>query len=390
MSKVHLSHWWVSSSELQSLEIVQRSLEAKGLSLVDRPELADLQAVLMSAHPLWERVRGDGPRPIDLSHHLSLFDLESRIFPPFRVADGPSHLCLYGIPLGAFRNNSMWVDRGIADRIGGRPRDLGEWMDWLRQASRLTNCPLGVSRESWAQSLLFESIVLSLQGPEFHRRVFGMQSARAVSSRQMLECIEALARFRPFVSPERASQAWHELAAQQRAGEVASLVMGDWLHSEFTEPSTFGSTGYRSSYKWTVPGTEGIYLYSVDYVVLVEDANTAINGEALTALATALLHPETQARFGLIKGALPAVKDAIEPNIDPEGWKLFHLASLCPEILLPSMSLLQGSGMRLRDAIARAVHTILFGDATVEATHATIVETIARDAGRLSCLRLAA
>jgi ABC-type glycerol-3-phosphate transport system substrate-binding protein len=229
-----------------------------------------------------------------------------------------------------------------------------------------------------------------MQGPDFHRRVFGMQSARAVASGQMLECIEALARFKPFVSRKRASQAWHELAAQQRAGEVASLVMGDWLHHEFSESSTFGRTGYRSSYKWTVPGTEGVYLYSVDYVVLLEDANTAVNGEALTALASALLHPETQAQFGLIKGALPAVKDAIEPNIDPEGWKLFHLALLCPEILLPSMSLLQGNGMRLRDAIARAVHGLLFEDATVEATHASIVEVVARDSGRLSCLRLAA
>ena len=35
MSKVHLSHWWVSSSELQSLDIVRRSLEAKGLGLVE-------------------------------------------------------------------------------------------------------------------------------------------------------------------------------------------------------------------------------------------------------------------------------------------------------------------------------------------------------------------
>jgi glucose/mannose transport system substrate-binding protein len=389
MSKVHLSHWWVSASELQSLDIVRQSLEASGLSLVDDPTAADVHAILMSAYELWERVRGDGARPVELSQYLPLFDLESRIFPPFRVADGPSHLCLYGIPLGAFRNNTMWVHRQIADEIGGRPRDIEEWTDWLTRASKIADHPLGVSREPWAQSLLFESVLLSMHGPDFHRRAFGLRSAATAASAQMLESIEALARFKPFVSPPRASQAWHQLAAEQRDGRVASLVMGDWLHNEFAEASTFGSTGYRSSYKWTVPGTEGIYLYNVDYITLVEHPNKPIEGAVLTALASTLLHPQTQCKFGLIKGALPAIRDAIEPNIDPEGWKLFHLASLCPEILLPSLSLLQGNSMRLRDEIAGAVRGLLFHDASVKATHAAIVEALGRDAGRAVHLRLA-
>jgi len=365
MAAVHLDHWWVSPSEILALNVVRDALEAEGMTLVDDAAGADVAAVLMSAQTIWSGVCGHGVRPVDLAPYVTPYDLESRIFSPFRAVVSPSHLSLHGIPMGAFRNNCMWVNKAIATHLGGQPRDIPEWLEWLGRASAFVPFPLGLGREAWQLSLLFEVIVLGLHGPDFHRRAFGMGATAALGSQRIHEAVDVLAQMRRYISRDCATHAWHELAADEEAGRCAAIVMGDWVHHEFVHSSFVGRAGYETTVKWTVPGTDGSYLYNVDYIVPVERQMFTNDPETLGRLTRVLLRPQLQCRFGRIKGALPAVRDAIEPNIDPEGWKLFHLASLCPEVLVPSMSQLQGSPRSLRDGIANAVRQFLFGDASV-------------------------
>jgi hypothetical protein len=200
-----------------------------------------------------------------------------------------------------------------AGNLGWRARQW--WLLCLDRAAELVPHPRGLGCEDWQAALLFETVVLSLHGPDFHRQAFGMGLSAALGSSRMLEALRMMDRLRHHVSREGMRRPW---------------------------------------------------LYSVDYIVAVQRPGRAVNGAVLSELARVLLNPSVQCEFGRVKGALPAVRDAVEETIDPAGWKLFHLASLCPDMLLPSMSQLQGSPKALRDRVAAAVRGLLQGSASVE------------------------
>ncbi len=365
---IHLEHWWVTPSERMALSVLCASLERAGFTFVDEEPRAEVQAILMTAQSVWSGVCGSGPRPIDLAQHITPYDLESRIFPAFRAVDNPARLSLHGVPVGAFRSNCMWASRSAVDRAGGRPHDLAALLDWLERACTVAPHPLALGCEPWQWSLLFELIVLALHGPDFHRRAFGMGSPSALGSQRMAEAVNMLGCLRPYIAPDCVTLTWSQIAAQVESGRCAAIFMGDWVHNEFVHPSFGGKAGYPNVVKWAMPGTEGSHLYHVDYIVPVERRCARTDPRILGQLTRALLDPHVQCEFGRVKGALPAVRDAVEPTIDPEAWKLFHLASLCPEVMLPSMSMLQGSPRAMRDGIARATRDFLIGEAGAEHT----------------------
>jgi hypothetical protein len=363
---VHLDHWWHSVSERQALRVLELALAERHMGLTGRADEADAHAVLMTAQGIWDGVRGHGPRPVDLAR-CAPYDAEYRIFPPFKAVESPSRLSLLGIPLGAFRNNCLWSSKGLVSRLGWQASNLESWLLWLDRAAELVPHPLGLGCEDWQAALLFETVVLSLHGPDFHRQAFGMGLSAALGSSRMLEALRMMDRLRHHVSREGMRRPWHATAADLQAGRTGAVVMGEWVHREFASSS--GRTGqgaYDKVLKSPVPGTTDSYLYSVDYIVAVERPGRAVNGAVLSELARVLLNPSVQCEFGRVKGALPAVRDAVEETIDPEGWKLFHLASLCPDMLLPSMSQLQGSPKALRDRVAGAVRGLLQGSSNVE------------------------
>ncbi|MBL0729636.1 ABC transporter substrate-binding protein [Piscinibacter sp. HJYY11] len=371
MRRVFLDHWWTSHSEKLALACLREALYVDGIDLVDCAANADAEACVMSAQRIWDGVCGSGPRPIDLGSFLTPYDLESRVFAPFKAVNSPSKLALFGVPLGAFRNNIMWANREIADRIGSPPTTHAEWLEWLARASKLVPYPIRLGREDWQLSLLFELIVLSMHGADFHRRAFGMSLSSALASPRMRESLNYLKDMARYISPYEESAAWHVAAADCRTGKCAVAIIGDWAHIEFCDGTSTDSSGsYRSVYKWTAPGTETSFLFNVDYVVPVERERGFRNDEVLAKLTQTLLRPEVQGEFGLIKGALPAVRDATTTMIDSSSWKMFHLAGLCPDLLLPSMSQLQGSSRSMRDGVATAVRYVIHADGDTAKAHA--------------------
>lgn len=378
---VHLDHWWRSASELQALHVLELALAERGIVLVDRVEPADVHAVLMTAQDIWDGVRGKGPRLIDLAPCLVPYELEHRIFPPFKAVESPSRLSLLGIPLGAFRNNCLWLNKDVVAKVGWQPSDIESWLDWLDHAAALVPHPLGLGCEDWQAALLFESVVLGLHGADFHRAAFGIGLPAALSSSRMRDAWRVLDRLRRHIFPAGLRRPWHASAADLQAGRTAALVMGEWVHREFAaSPARGRSSAYDQVVKSVVPGTADSCLYSVDYIVPVERPGHCAKPAVLCQMARVLLSPSVQCDFGRVKGALPAVRDAAEETIDPDGWKLFHLASLCPDMLLPSMSQLQGSSRPMRDRIAGAVRALLRGEWSVERAARSLAQGVGEQA----------
>lgn len=375
MGRVHLDHWWVSHSERLALNSLRTALRAEGIELVDGSAAADVHTCLMSAQRVWEGVCGCGLRPIDVAPYLMPFDFESRIFTPFRAVDSPSRLSLFGIPIGAFRNNTLWVNRAIADALGPQPQNAADWLAWLGEATRFVPYPLAVGQEDWQMSMLLETVVLALHGADFQRRAFGLGLHAALASAKMRQALEYVKKLAPFLTPCREAATWDTAAADCQSGRCAAIVMGDWAHNEFAgAASDRPSSDYEAVYKWTVPGTEASFLYSVDYITPVEQPGESVDEAVLATLTRTLLRPDVQCEFGLIKGALPAVRDAAAATIDPSSWKMFHLATLCPEILVPSMSHLQGAPRQMRDLVSAVVRHLVYEGGTVSQAQASLTK----------------
>ncbi|WP_284616927.1 hypothetical protein [Aquabacterium humicola] len=343
---------------------------------VDTVHAASVVLAKLPAQGVWAGVTGRGPRPVDLGRFLTPYDIESRVFPHFMAVMAPSQLSLYGVPIGVFRSNCVWVHAGLAQRLGARPESIVEWIDWLDRASALVPHPLGLGREPWQVCLLFEALVLGLCGVDFHRQAFGMGVAEALSAPCMRQALVVLGSLRRFVADDCVNHSWHVLARDVQAGRCAAVVMGDWLRNEFDgDPPKSESTAA----KWLMPGTENCYLYNVDYLTPIVVPGQTLDRGGLAMVARALLDADVQGQFGRAKGALPAVRDATGLPVDIEGWRLLHLSSLNPDLLVPSMTFEQATPRGMRDAIAMAVKRFFFHRAGLADT----LEAIAR-AGSLA------
>ena len=110
-------------------------------------------------------------------------------------------------------------------------------------------------------------------------------------------------------------QDWNLATNLVITGQAGGQIMGDWAKGEFVNA---GMTAGNEFTCFRVPGTEGTVTFNSDQFAMFNVTDPAAQ-QAQLAMASAVLSPEFQVAFNLVKGSVPARTDIPSDQFDMCG-----------------------------------------------------------------------
>lgn len=323
----YLAHQWSSESDHLALGVCRDALRTMGIELKTASAANAPDAVKMHG---MEVVNAASEKLLVLAdlNQVASEQIWAQRLPNF-VKRFMCHQPLWhGIPVGIHRANMAWVNAPLAQSIGTpHPSSFSELVSWLMAAKDRVPYPLAVGGEPWQIGVLFESVLLSVAGPDFYRRAIVQLEPQALASAEMVKVLDSMLVLRRFVDDSCWGLDWFAQLARVNSADAAIQVMGDWARA----------SGCTDILPWTLPGTEEYFISIVDFFAPVQRSS-----EELThAVATTLTQPGFQKVFAQIKGCMPAVRNAWM-DVDPTRAKLLDDEGC----VLPSLTFDQTCSLR--------------------------------------------
>jgi glucose/mannose transport system substrate-binding protein len=340
-SDVEIYSWWVSGGEVQALSKLSEGFEERfpGTHVVNEAaEDAD------NARENLARRIAQGRPPdtfqanigVDLARWVEINrvdDSESKVVAldnlglvtdwkatfPQQVLEAASYRNrLYGVPLNVHRENVLFYNREVFDKLELSPpttleelHTVAERIQVALDAGELpalkTVFSFGAA-SSWAYAILaFENLLVAKAGGQFYSEFFaGMArgSGVALAPEAVVQLKSTLAEFAWLWSKTNQDgqdeTLWDEGVARLGNGAAAMTVMGDWAKGSlqalgFRPGVDFGQVAF--------PGTRGQFVFTADTFLLPKGAPHREKAEALLGYFASA---EGQDAFNPVKGSIPA------------------------------------------------------------------------------------
>lgn len=312
-------HWWNSTGELQSIDVLERHLNKHGLRWLEQDaqsSSSNLYLAQMSDH-LEERFPEAAMLDSSEAHnfdntfpliHLDDIALEQNwedVIPLAIQAKAKHQGHWVSAPLNSHSNNWLWINKDLFLRLGiAEPQTWDELIAMLDKAQTLGIPALATMREDWEQALLFELTLMSAGGLEFYRRLFVDQvfqpSDRAIVAKALLR----LKQLTHYYSDTTDNLSWDQSTAQLVQGNVLMQVHGSWVNSELTSLGAEADMDYMCL---RFPETQGAYIFHSDHVVFFAAPYNDVTTQK--QLARILLDKDFQRELSIANGASPARVD---------------------------------------------------------------------------------
>ncbi len=331
-NEVQVLHWWTSGGEAAALNVLKQYLTKEGYTWKDVPvaggggeaAMTTLKAMVAAGNPpIASQILGyyaiDYAEAGKLTDVNSLADKEgwSKVIPTalqkFTVTNGKWD----AVPINIHSVNWIWVNKAVMDKIGGaEPKNFDELLTLLDKAKKAGVIPLALGGQPWQEATMFDSVVMSTGGPDFYKKAFIDLDDSALKSDTMKKSFDNLAKLKQYVDPNFAGRDWNLATAMVIKGDALMQVMGDWAKGEFKNANKEAEKDFLC---YRFPGTDGTVIYNTDMFALFDVA--ADHKKAQLALADAVMNPEVQSAFNVIKGSVPARMDVPDTNFDACGKK---------------------------------------------------------------------
>lgn len=329
---VEVLHWWTSGGEAAALNILKKDLASQGVGWQDMPvaggggeaATTTLKARVSAGNPPtaaqllgmavkeWAAVDSLG----DISTIAKAENWESVVpdaVKNFAINDGK----WVAVPVNIHRPNWLWINRAIFEKHDLTPPTT--WKEFNAVAKTLKEAgviPLAHGGQPWQDATLFDDVVLGIGGPEFYRAAIHNLDPKALGSETMKAVFDEMRIIRGFVDDNFSGRDWNLATAMVINGQAAMQLMGDWAKGELIRA---GVTPGKEVLCVTAPGTEGSFLFITDFFAFF-DVNKK-KQSSQQAMAAAVMSPEFQEAFNLVKGSIPARTDVSSEKFDVCGQK---------------------------------------------------------------------
>jgi glucose/mannose transport system substrate-binding protein len=181
-----------------------------------------------------------------------------------------------------------------------QPTSWDEFVAAMQAAQDAGYTALAHGGQAWQDATIFDSMVMGVGGPDFYQASMVDLDPEALGSDMMVEAFQRMETLRGFVDDNFSGRDWNLASAMVINGEALFQIMGDWAKGEFVNA---GQTAGDEFTCFRVPGTEGTVTFNSDQFAMfnVTDARA----EAQLAMASAVMSPEFQITFNLVKGSVP-------------------------------------------------------------------------------------
>jgi glucose/mannose transport system substrate-binding protein len=311
-------HWWTESGESEAQAVLDTSLEKqsikwKNFAIVGsggESALRVLQMRALSANPP-DVAQIKGPDIAEWAKMGMLKEVDGIVdieawdeHIPDIVKQTITYQGTYmALPLNIHRVNWLWLNKAIFDELNLLPpRTWEEFFvvaDKIKQAGYVA---LAHGGTNWQDSLLFESLALSLLGAEKYKQAFVEFDETLLTSDEMIEVFKQFKRLNQYVGENMRGKDWvvaSQMISDKKAG---MLFMGDWVKGMWHAK---GKVPLKDYLCVEVPGTENIFSYNIDSFVFFKKLSSSSVNDNTHAFAATILSEDFQRDFNIKKGSMP-------------------------------------------------------------------------------------
>jgi glucose/mannose transport system substrate-binding protein len=329
---VEVLHWWTSGGEAAALNVLKGNLEAQGIGWEDMPVAGGGGTEAMTV--LRARVTaGDPPTAVQmLGFDIQDWAAEGALgnLNDVAAAEGwdavvPQALQAFSkydgnwiaAPVNVHSTNWVWINKAALDATGlGEPTTWEELVAVLDAMKANGITPLAHGGQAWQDATIFDAVVLSM-GPEFYKSTMIDLDPEALGSEQMVEVFDRMATLRSYVDDNFSGRDWNLASAMVINGEAGMQMMGDWAKGEFLKANKVPGTDFVCI---RFPGTQGMVTFNSDQFAMFNVTSEEAKAAQAT-MASAVMNPEFQSAFNVVKGSVPARTDVPNEAFDDCGKK---------------------------------------------------------------------
>jgi len=327
---VEVLHWWTSGGEAAALNVLREDLAGGGVGWTDMPVAGGGGSDAMTV--LRARVTaGDPPTAVqmlgfsiqdwaaegalanlnDLAAEQGWDDVVPEALQAFSTYDGN----WVAAPVNVHSTNWVWANTALMAELGiEQPGSWDEFVAAMQTAQDAGYVALAHGGQAWQEATVFDSIAMGVGGPEFYQAAFVDLDPEALGGADMVEAFNRMDTLRGFVDDNFSGRDWNLATAMVINGEALFQIMGDWAKGEFVNA---GLTAGEEFACFRVPGSEGTVTFNSDQFAMFSVEGGA--ADAQTAMASAVMSPEFQIAFNIVKGSVPARTDVAADQFDACG-----------------------------------------------------------------------
>ncbi len=387
---VEVLHWWTSGGEAAALNVLKDNLAGQSIGWIDMPVAGGGGEAAMTT--LRARVTaGDPPTAVQmLGFDIQDWAAEGALgnLDAVAAAEGwdavvPAALQAFSkydghwiaAPVNVHSTNWVWANKAILDELGlAQPTTWDEFVAAMQAAEDAGYVGLAHGGQAWQEATIFDGVVLSTGGPEFYADAFISLNPEALGSDTMVEAFRRMETLRGFVDDNFSGRDWNLASAMVINGEAAFQIMGDWAKGEFINAGKVPGTDFLC---FRVPGSEGSVTFNSDqFAMFGVEGEGALAAQA--AMAQAIMSPEFQSAFNVVKGSVPARTDVSPDAFDACGQQgMVDLAAAAEAgTLLGSMAHGHANRAAVKNAIYDVVTAHFNGEYDAETAVAELVNAV--------------
>lgn len=332
-AEVEVLHWWTSGGEAAALNVLKDDLAAQDIGWVDMPVAGGGGEAAMTT--LRARVTaGDAPTAVQmLGFDIQDWAAEGALANLDEVASAegwdavvPAALQRFSksdghwiaAPVNVHSTNWVWANKAVMDELGiAEPTSWDEFVAAMQKVKDSGRTALAHGGQAWQEATIFDGVVLSAGGVDFYRKAMVDLDPEALGSDTMKEVFDRMATLRGFVDDNFSGRDWNLASAMVINGDAAFQIMGDWAKGEFLNAGKVPGEDFLC---FRVPGSDGMVSFNSDQFALFEVKDEEAK-KAQAAMASAVMSPEFQSAFNVVKGSVPARTDVSDEAFDDCGKK---------------------------------------------------------------------
>jgi len=329
---VEVLHWWTSGGEASALNVLKEDLEAQGIGWQDMPVAGGGGTQAMTV--LRARVTsGNAPTAVqmlgfdilDWAKEGALADLNPIAGEEGWAAVVPEPLQAFSTydgqwvaaPVNVHSTNWVWANKAVLDELGiAPPQTWDELLAALDKVKASGKTALAHGGQAWQDATIFDAVVMSTGGPDFYKAAFIDLDPEALGSDTMKEAFDRMTVLRGYVDDNFSGRDWNLATAMVINGEAGFQFMGDWAKGEFVNAGKKPDVDFLC---FRFPGTQQQVTFNSDQFALFKQGDEVSEPQA--ALAKAIMSPEFQSAFNVVKGSVPARTDVSDEAFDACGKK---------------------------------------------------------------------
>jgi glucose/mannose transport system substrate-binding protein len=351
---VEVLHYWTSGGEARSVQVLKDAMREDGHTWVDfvveggggGNAMASLQdRVLRGNPPTAAQIKGlDIQRWARLGFLNNIDDLADQQrwderLPPVVAAAMQYNGNYVAVPVNVHRTNWLWANKRILDEVGVSVPTT--WEEFDQVAGRIAAAGYQViaqGHQDWQHATLFESVALSVGGPEFYQAALVNHEFRAMRGDTMAAVFERYYKMLDYMTLSEDLTEWNQATSRVIEGKAAFQFMGDWAKGEFTAEGKTANVDYICA---PVPGTQNQFLFNIDSFAVFDlrDATEA-DQTAQDDLVRNIMDTGFQRTFNQNKGSIPPRTDMSMSAFDDCAQVSMNefIASAANDALLPSIA----------------------------------------------------